>query len=296
MGNKVSKDRFSLLVCANAAGEKEKLLVIRKSKKSHLFPKYNSDLSHHVTYRSNKCGWMTTAIFTEFLNSLNNKMKYQGCHILMFLDNCSSYPHVHLSNIKLVFYLKNTTSRLQAMDQGVIASLKKNYDKCMLNFRCHCTCESSLETSHPDCIIKCFKQSGIMEQIIPPSPPPSPVHVSEDDKFANYFQDLLDFPWEEYSAMDEDLECEEPARAPNTLAYCIDDQDTDRDHEKDNQSEPAPIQSEIVLGYLMNIQKSNLDDIKLFDLLEQAMAHIQSKKTITKLINKMFSHHCINSL
>ena len=28
-GNKISKDRFSLLVCANAAGEKEKLLVIR---------------------------------------------------------------------------------------------------------------------------------------------------------------------------------------------------------------------------------------------------------------------------
>ena len=56
MGNKISKDRFSILACANAAGEKEKLLVIGKSKRPHSFPKYNSDLENHVTHRSNKCG------------------------------------------------------------------------------------------------------------------------------------------------------------------------------------------------------------------------------------------------
>ena len=66
MGNKVSKDRFSLLVCANATSKKEKLLVIGKVKRPHSFPKYNSNLSHHVTNRSNKHGWMTTAIFTVF--------------------------------------------------------------------------------------------------------------------------------------------------------------------------------------------------------------------------------------
>ena len=94
--------------------------------------------------------------------------------------------------------------------------------------------------------------------------------------------------------MDEDLEHEEPARAPDTQAYCIDDWDTDQDHDKDNQSEPEPIQPEIATEHLMDIQKSNLDDIKLSDLLEQAMAHIQSKGMITEL-TKMFSHHCINS-
>ena len=106
MGNKVSKDRFSLLVCANAAGEKEKLLVIAKLKRPHSFPKYNSNLSHHVTYRSNKHGWMITAIFTALLNLLNNKMKHRGHHILMFLNNCSSHPHVHLSNINWSFIQK----------------------------------------------------------------------------------------------------------------------------------------------------------------------------------------------
>ena len=74
-GLKVSKDRFSLLITVNVAGKKEKLLVIGKAKRPHRFPKYNSDLEHHVTYRSKKCGWMTTEIFTEYLNALNNKMR-----------------------------------------------------------------------------------------------------------------------------------------------------------------------------------------------------------------------------
>ena len=133
MGNKISNDRFSLLVCANAAGEKEKLLVIGNSKQPHSFPKYTSDLEQHVTYRSNKRGWMTMPIFTKLLNSLNNKMWQQNCNIIMFQDNCSSHPHLQLSNIKLVFYPKNTTSRLQVMDQGVITNLKENYTKRMLN-------------------------------------------------------------------------------------------------------------------------------------------------------------------
>ena len=46
---KQSKERFSLLVCANAASEKEKLLVIGKAKRPHSFPKYNSELGKHIT-------------------------------------------------------------------------------------------------------------------------------------------------------------------------------------------------------------------------------------------------------
>lgn len=98
-GLKTSKERFSLLVCANAMGQKEKLLAIGKAKRPHSFPKYNSDLEQHITYRNNKRGWMTTSIFTEFLHKLNNKMRGQNQHILMFLDNCSSHPHLTLSNV-----------------------------------------------------------------------------------------------------------------------------------------------------------------------------------------------------
>ena len=43
-GVKTSKERFSLLLCANAIGQKGKLLIIGKSKWPHSFPKYNSEL------------------------------------------------------------------------------------------------------------------------------------------------------------------------------------------------------------------------------------------------------------
>ena len=132
-GVNISKDRFSVLVCANALGEKCKLWVIGRSKKLHSFPKYMSDLEQHVTYRSNTKAWMTSEIFIEFLNKLNNKMKLQDRKILMFLDNCPSHPALTLSNIKLVFYLKNCTSKLQAMDLGVIANLKSKYKQRVHN-------------------------------------------------------------------------------------------------------------------------------------------------------------------
>ena len=247
MGNKLSKDRFSLLVCANAAGEKEKLLVIGKSKRPHSFPKYNSNLKQHVTYRSNKCGWMTMPIFTEFLNSLYNKMQRQGHHIIMFLNNCSSHPHLELSNIKLVFYPKNTTSHLQAMDQGVIANLKKNYTKRTLNvarikakkaqsvtdiikeiriFDAILHTKVAWEAIDPQCIIKCFDQSSITDNTTQlPSPPSSPNNDEHDPEFSRYFKELLDILWDEYLAMDKELELEQPARAPDAQAYSIEDWD-----------------------------------------------------------------------
>ena len=56
--------------------------------------------------------------------------------------------------------------------------------------------------------------------------------------------------------------------------------------ERDVDSDPAPIQHDVALECLMNIQKSNLDDTKLFELPEVAMNQIQSKKTITDIKQK----------
>ena len=63
----------------------------------------------------------------EFLEQQDEMAKQQNFDV--FGQLLSSPPHVELLNIKLVFYPKNTTSRLQAMHQGVIANLKKNYAK-----------------------------------------------------------------------------------------------------------------------------------------------------------------------
>ena len=139
----------------------------------------------------------------------------------MFLDNCSSHPHLQLSNIKLVFYPKNITSKLQAMDQGVIANLKKNYTKRMLNvarmearkasnvtdiikeikiFDAILHAKVAWEGVSSECIQHCFKQSGIMDPIETSLPPPSPTSLDpeNDPELDAFFQELLDIPWDQY--------------------------------------------------------------------------------------------------
>ena len=67
----------------------------------------------------------------------------------------------------------------------------------------------------------------------------------------------------------------------------MEDWDQDRDQQPDDTClETPPVSPTEALDSLINIQKSNLNDTKLFGLLEQAMNHIQNKKTQTELISK----------
>lgn len=130
-GGKKSKERFTVLLCASATGEKIKPVVIGKSKNPRSFKAYHKN-NLHVHYESNRKAWMTTEIFTAFLKRLNNFMRIQGRKILLFVDNCSSHPKIHLSNIQIAFFPPNTTSRLQPMDAGIIQNVKMVYRKKLL--------------------------------------------------------------------------------------------------------------------------------------------------------------------
>ena len=131
------KDRYTVVVCANLAGEKEKLVIIGKSKKTHSFPKRRLDrerFNQMIHYCANTNGWQTSILFEDFLRKFNNKMKLQRRHILLLLDNCPSHPDLNnLSNIKLQFLPKSTTSKTQPLDMGVIKSLKAQYRRRMGN-------------------------------------------------------------------------------------------------------------------------------------------------------------------
>ena len=75
------KEHFTALLACSVTGEKEKLWIIGQNKHPHSMPKPAPRL---FVYRSNQKAWVTTEIFVEFLNALNNKMKCKGRHILLF--------------------------------------------------------------------------------------------------------------------------------------------------------------------------------------------------------------------
>ena len=115
-----SKDRITAMICTNMTGtDKRQLLVIGKSKQPRCF----HGKSLPVTYLSNSNAWMTSAIFTDFIQQVDRDMRLQRWHIVLFVDNCSAHPPSSADkrkNTKMVFLPPNTTSVIQPCDQGII--------------------------------------------------------------------------------------------------------------------------------------------------------------------------------
>ncbi|CAI5998397.1 unnamed protein product [Closterium sp. NIES-64] len=141
-GRKIPKDRLTVGLLVNADGSHSfRPLVISKAKRPHDFrPDYNPD---EVCYwcTSSK-GWMTTEVFTHFMEQLNAAMYAEERSIVILMDNASS--HVlksegadtedmfgfrtrKLSNLRIVYLPPNTTCFTQPLDQGIIATAKARY-------------------------------------------------------------------------------------------------------------------------------------------------------------------------
>ncbi|GFW70897.1 tigger transposable element-derived protein 1 [Trichonephila clavipes] len=90
---------------------------------------------------ANPKAWMTRAIFTEWFNNCfvpeveaYMKEKSLDFKVLLIVDNAASHPQLEHTNVKLVFLLPNTTSLIQPLDQGIIATFKKYYIKTTYKF------------------------------------------------------------------------------------------------------------------------------------------------------------------
>ena len=127
-GGKKSKERITASFCANLCGEKEPVLLIGKSARPRAFGRIDIN-TLPCTYRFSRKAWMTTDLFVTWLTSFNAKMMRQDRHVLLFLDNAPSHPKTEFSNVKLMFFPPNTTSKLQPLDQGVIQAFKLKYRK-----------------------------------------------------------------------------------------------------------------------------------------------------------------------
>jgi len=73
----------------------------------------------------------------KIIENLNNQMIKEKRKVILFLDNATVHPPSlvgKFSNIKIVFLPKNTTSRLQPLDAGIIQSFKCKYRKKLMRF------------------------------------------------------------------------------------------------------------------------------------------------------------------
>lgn len=136
-GFKAAKDRFTLLLSGNANGDfKMKPLLISRSQNPRALKGY---LKEHlpVIYKANSKAWIIAVLFREWIKLYAIPAWKEYCakenldfKILLLLDNASAHP-VDLSelhpHVKVVFIRPNTTSLIQPMDQGVIATFKAYY-------------------------------------------------------------------------------------------------------------------------------------------------------------------------
>jgi hypothetical protein len=128
-GVKKDKSRISAALTSNADGsDKLPMLFIGKAIRPRCFGNMTRE-ALGMLYRNNRKAWMTIALFSEWIDTLNSKMRASNRKILLILDNASSHKAVgvELTNVRVLMLPPNTTRNLQPMDAGIIASYKTHY-------------------------------------------------------------------------------------------------------------------------------------------------------------------------
>jgi len=203
-GGKKSKNRLTVAFFVNAAGEKEKPIVIWKSAN----PRCLRQLP--VTYYDQKKAWMTGEIMETVLGKLNARLSHTNRSILLLMDNAGCHPdylQTKFSNIKTCFLPANTTSKLQPLDLGIIKNFKVHYRRFLLRYVLSKIdeCETASEIVNginlliairwitqawkmvkAETICKCFRRAGILDagmEIVS-------CDIGDEDPFADIDEEL----------------------------------------------------------------------------------------------------------
>ena len=126
-----SKDRATLMVCTNAAGEKVPLAIVGKSKKPKCF-----SLCEKIPppYSNQKNAWFDKTVFLWWIREVfwPHHLKEKGdVPCILLLDNFSAHQMKESEkpskNLHLLMLPPNITSNHQPADMGIIASLKVGF-------------------------------------------------------------------------------------------------------------------------------------------------------------------------
>ncbi|CAH1967063.1 unnamed protein product [Acanthoscelides obtectus] len=139
-GYKSSKDRVTVMVCANATGSHRiPMLFIGKSKN----PRGFKNAKIPLVYKNQSRAWMDRKIFVDWYDNtfipevkkFLEQVGKQSKPVLLVLDNAPSHPDAESltrDGFKVIYLPPNVTSILQPMDQSVIETMKRNYRKQLL--------------------------------------------------------------------------------------------------------------------------------------------------------------------
>ena len=183
---KKCKQRMTVALFVNAAGEKETPVVIWKSENPRCFKGIDkSKLA--VSYFSQQKSWMTGEILYNVLTKLNRQLSAKQWSILLMMDNAGCHPpdlKDKYSNIKILFLPANTTSKLQPLNLGIIQNFKVYYCCFLLHYvlakidTCSTASEivksvniltairwvvQAWEQVKEETIRKCFKKAGVLD-------------------------------------------------------------------------------------------------------------------------------------
>ena len=101
----------------------------RKNSEARYFGK-DFDPNVYAIYRYNKKAWMTSDLFTEWLENFERIMRSKKRKVLLLLDNATSHKVPEdLQNVQVHFLPTNLTSHLQPNDAGIIRNVKLYYQK-----------------------------------------------------------------------------------------------------------------------------------------------------------------------
>ena len=180
-------------------------------------------------YYSNPKAWMSADNMACIFTALNKQLVKQE-RILPFTNNVSSqYPALKDKFSNIIFLLKNTNSRLQPLDTGIIKNFKLYYQRLLLkhtlaqsdsiNFTASAIVikvdvlttirwiKKAWDEVRPQIIINCFRKAGVLPQD----------QGSEEDPFAGLEEDGIGLD-ELVTQFDPDTTADEYRNADNGVS------------------------------------------------------------------------------